>query len=418
MTSEGVWEKGLRISNNTTKKEGEQMDRKKIFVIISLGFLLVSLHAISAGASESKVAVDKWKIPLLMLMSGPHAAAGKEVTWATQYAVDKINAAGGIRGKPVELEVHDTALDPARALTAARDVASWALVIVGPATSVETKSAAPVAVQNKVAMLACGTQTMSMLEDNAPYLFTFRIDPQWGANVATKKWMDLNPGLKTFVMFQETKVVGYTSQAKALASAFVSNGAKQIGKQTFETGDISFGPQVTQARARRPDFYLVVGNSADIARVIVALRKQGVKEPVFTGLDFESEETYEIGGQALEGAAWFSEIYNQLATPEWNAFKKAHHEALKKEVVFQGDPLFYDSMYVIKDAFEKQNITGDPSKLHEERAKILDYLHNIKDFKGVTANFSIVPRGEAMRTIYLLQLKNLQPVLIEAIEPR
>jgi branched-chain amino acid transport system substrate-binding protein len=155
-----------------------------------------------------------------------------------------------------------------------------------------------------------------------------------------------------------------------------------------------------------------------MARVIVALRKQGVKEPVFASLDFESAETYEIGGKAIEGTTWFSEIYNQLNTPEWKAFKNAHHKALNKEVVFQGDPLFHDCMYVIKDAFEKKKITGDPGKLKEERAKILDYIRNIKNFKGIQGEFTIVPRGEAKRTIYMLQLKNLQPFLIEAVAPK
>src|SRR3954466_13498600 len=65
---------------------------------------------------------------------------------ALQMAVDEINKAGGVNGKPLVIKSFDTGSKPEQAATAARQFAEndGALAIVGPFSSGECRVAFPV----------------------------------------------------------------------------------------------------------------------------------------------------------------------------------------------------------------------------------------------------------------------------------
>ena len=60
------------------------------------------------------------------------AAAGNAATWAVQYAVSEINAAGGIRGVPVKVTAYDDANSATQAVSVAAKVIPGSLVLLGP----------------------------------------------------------------------------------------------------------------------------------------------------------------------------------------------------------------------------------------------------------------------------------------------
>jgi hypothetical protein len=74
-------------------------------------------------------------------------------------------------------------------------------------------------------------------------------------------------------------------------------------------------------------------------------------------------------------------------------------------------------LYLIKEAFEAQGITGDPAKLKEERTKIMEYANNKKGFKGLKYTYDIAD-GQAMGIPrYLYQIREGKTVLIETVKP-
>src|SRR6516165_8625140 len=79
---------------------------------------LVGLSATAAGALGAAMLVPApwraafgqskpYKIGTLQPLSGTAAAGGKTALIGTQMAVDRINKAGGINGRPIELIVAD-----------------------------------------------------------------------------------------------------------------------------------------------------------------------------------------------------------------------------------------------------------------------------------------------------------------------
>ncbi|MEV1239970.1 ABC transporter substrate-binding protein [Nonomuraea sp. NPDC050022] len=67
------------------------------------------------------------KLGMLMDLSGAFATSGKTSNTASQFAVDEINAAGGVCGRKIELVVRDHAYDVQKAVTAYDEVAPQVL---------------------------------------------------------------------------------------------------------------------------------------------------------------------------------------------------------------------------------------------------------------------------------------------------
>jgi branched-chain amino acid transport system substrate-binding protein len=392
------------------------MTNSKTIRYLLLPFFFIALP-LSDGITPAKAASDEWKIPVLMLTTGPYAAMGLEALNVSKFAAEEINAAGGIRGKSMKIVGYDTAADPARALSAARDVAPWALIILGPATSFETQSAIPVAVNAGITMLTPSISTLKIVKNNAPWSYTFRTDPVWSAAMGVKSFVKMKPNLKTFVRFQESTVGGYTVQGNAVSAAFAKHGVKELQTIKFEAGEISWAPQVTKARALKPDYYCIVSSGRDAARMAVELRKQGDRKQVFAGEDFEDAQMLRIGGDSIEGTIWYSVYFVDLKSSRWEKFKRTHREKIKKDTIYPPAVLFYDAIYLIKDAIEKTGITGNPGKLKEERIMIRDYIRSVRNFQGANGNFSLTPEGHSEKTVYMLQIKNGKPMLLDSLEP-
>jgi ABC-type branched-subunit amino acid transport system substrate-binding protein len=92
--------------------------------------------------------------------------AGRQLRAGVELAVDEINAAGGIDGRPLELLFRDTAGTPERAAAAVRDLAAeGAVALVGEYHSVVARAAAGAAVEARLPFV-CSSAVLDGLVDS------------------------------------------------------------------------------------------------------------------------------------------------------------------------------------------------------------------------------------------------------------
>ncbi|KAB2344459.1 ABC transporter substrate-binding protein [Actinomadura rudentiformis] len=93
--------------------------------------LALSVTACSPKAASSKsapgVSDSTIKLGMLVDMTGPFATSGKTSNTASQFAVEEINAAGGVCGRKIELVARDHGYDVQKAVTAYDEVAPQVL---------------------------------------------------------------------------------------------------------------------------------------------------------------------------------------------------------------------------------------------------------------------------------------------------
>jgi len=101
---------------------------------------------------------------------------------------------------------------------------------------------------------------------------------------------------------------------------------------------------------------------------------------------------WEVGKGKLNGTYICNKIDPGYWSPKWQALVetyKAEHPG--QALLVNTAPNFYDALYAVKAAFETLNITGDKSKLAEERKKTAEFLHSSKEFDGIQGKFKWPP---------------------------
>ena len=110
------------------------------------------------------------KVGLIQPLSGPIAAAGSYITNGAKIAVDRVNARGGVLGRPLELVIEDNKSDPAETRNAAEKliVRDKVPVIIGAWGSSMTLAMMPLAAQHGVPILVETSSSIKITDPKTP----------------------------------------------------------------------------------------------------------------------------------------------------------------------------------------------------------------------------------------------------------
>jgi len=210
----------------------------------------------------------------------------------------------------------------------------------------------------------------------------------------------------------------WPGMAKGHSKAINDKKLKEV-KVDVPIDAVSFGPIVVRAMAQKPDAIILACNAEKAAKIIKELRGLGWKKMnhilVFSSAD--TPELYTTSPKDVEGVQIYNYTNDDLDTPRWNAFKKAYMADHKGTQVPSLAPNYYDAVYMIKEAIENTDVTGDPKKLKEERKKIADYLQNIKGFKGLLFEWDNVNGVAMTKPTYIFEIKDGRKKLVLEVKP-
>src|ERR1043165_1266266 len=128
--------------------------RQKVVGLIFLLMLGMSLFSCDRRQGDMKIGV-------ISELTGPIAPFGKRALNGIQVAADVINEGGGINGHKISLIVEDDKSVPQGSATSMKKLTEVdrVPVVVGMVGSSMGMSAAPVANEERVVLIACGVST-------------------------------------------------------------------------------------------------------------------------------------------------------------------------------------------------------------------------------------------------------------------
>lgn len=390
--------------------------KNRIFVFCLA--LIIALSFFPVGPSGAEPVVKEWKIPFLAFLTGPYAGFGLQIKWAADEAAREINQSGGIAGRPIVIEYHDTALDPVKAATEMAKVVKKSLLIFGPIAATTTKAAMPLAVREKAfAMdIACG---LGVNLEFHPWTISFLGKPVDVIKGPMLSWVKRNPSMKSVVQFTWPLDPTWLEFANAQRTILEKAGINVLPDVEMSQG-VEMSSAVVKAMAKKPDGFAIVVGPVEVAKVIKELDKRGIKDKsrIMIFMTADDPALYEVGKGFLDGAYLWSQFNMLSENSRWKSlysrYRKAFPEFTQPTI---GVPLFYDMVYLAKRAIEETGVTGNPSKLAEERVKIRDFCRNIKGFKGVQVTFDMED-GIIRCPSFLFQIKNNEKKLIESFPIR
>jgi branched-chain amino acid transport system substrate-binding protein len=238
-------------------------------------------QAATGGSAESTTPV---KVGLIYSQSGPLASYGKQYAEGFKAGLDFVTKGTRTLGKrPVEVTEVDDAGDPAKAVSAAKDLIGKGYKIIGGSTaSGVALQVAPLAAQNKVLFVSGPAATDGITGVNR---YTFRSGRQSFQDVLTAK---------SFIGAAAGKKVLVFTQDSAFGKANLDAVRTLIGGAGATVSDISvpasatdFTPFASQARSAMPTMIFVAWAGTTAPAMWQSLDQQGVlgSTTVVTGLD-------------------------------------------------------------------------------------------------------------------------------------
>ncbi len=356
------------------------------------------------SASPGEVSRDGWVIPFFLTITGAYSGFGQMIKWTVGEAVNEINSQGGIAGRPVEVDYIDTAGDHHRCLTEMNKVIDDSLIIWGPMVAPTCQAALPlIARKEAFAMtVACGPRLVQ------PYRrWTVHFFNKYSEIIAapTSAWLSLVGPVKRAVQFIWPTDSTWMDHSEAQRELLGRTGVKVLPDIECNL-NTDFKEAVALALEGRPDVFIITTPPREAGLIIRELDRQGFsrKERILVYKTAESPALYDEAGSALWGAYHWNVANIDSRKRRWRRFLDKFQAVFKNRPPMFGIPMFYDMVYLTKEAMEKTGVTGRPENLESERRNISDYCRSVKNFKGVMYDFSIVG-GMAETPSFLYQFQ-------------
>jgi branched-chain amino acid transport system substrate-binding protein len=333
----------------------------------------------------------------ILSLTGPYAALGASEKRSLELEVKRINDAGGINGRKVEVIIEDDGTDEAKAVAAASKLIDQDKVI---AILGATGTGQSMAIRNEIDR--AGIPQISMAGGTA---ITAKLDPQ----VFQTPWSNtiVVPFVTDAIAADGHQKVGVLSDASGygkdgraiILEAAPKSGLTVVADQTFNPGDTDFSAQLTKIKNSGADSVLIWTAGKEGASIVKAAKDLGISAPLYGGSGQAKLEFAKGAGSAAEGFVFGtgkSLVPSNwgVGTPQFtlvDGFSKRYTEAYGEAPdIFAGHA--FDALAILQDALKRNGGDTDPTKLTKavEATKGLtgfggDFTFSEKNHNGLTA---------------------------------
>ncbi len=337
---------------------------------------LITLAASTALVSAA-YAADPIKVGLSGPYTGGSSSMGVSMRDGVKLAVDEINKAGGVMGRPIQLIERDDEAKNELGVQIAQElinkeqvVATLGFINTGVGQAAQRfYQEAEIPVLNNVATGSVLTKQFSGGTFKNNYVFRNAandgIQSAMIAEEAVKK-----QGFKKPAILNDATNYGMLGRSD-LKAALEKLGVTAVAEEKFNIGDTDMTSQVLKAKEAGADVILTYAIGPELAQIANSMAKLGWKVPMIGSWTLSMASFIDTSGANGDGAMMPQTFIEVPSTPKRKAFIEAYHKA------YGGDRMpspvsaaqGYDSAYLLKAAIEQAKSTDGP--------KIREALENL-----------------------------------------
>jgi branched-chain amino acid transport system substrate-binding protein len=334
-------------------------------------FLLKTLVVSTLLASTGLMAQEKFKIGLILPMTGPFASTGKQIEAAAKLYM----AQNGdmVAGKKVELIVKDdtSAPDVTKRIAQEMVVNDKVSVLAGFGLTPLALATAPIATQSKTPLVVMAAATSSITEASPFVIRTSFALPQ--AAVGLADWAPKN-NIKKVVTLVSDYGPGIDAE-KYFKERFTFNGGQVIDTLRVPMRNPDFAPFLQKVRDAKPDAVYVFVPSGAGAALMKQFAERGMDKAgirlIGTG-DVTDDDILNGMGDVAMGVITshhYSASHNSAANKKFvEAFSKAN-AGLRPNFMAVGG---YDGMRVIYEAAKATKGAGGQALLDAMKGQVFE----------------------------------------------
>jgi branched-chain amino acid transport system substrate-binding protein len=367
--------------------------------------IAVSLCA-SLLLATSANAVEPIRIGVVSTLTGPYAEWGTFQVNGLQLALEDIRKAGGIMGRPVELQIEDNAsTNPGTVLAFTKLFTDPAIkAIVGPIASTQIQAASPAIAKSGIPTMIGGTDP-SLTRINNKWVFRARPNDLYSSKVIADFGVNTLK-LKKWAIVHATDAFG-NGGAKALADELQKFGITPVLDQGYTSNSQDFAPvvlAVKKAGAEVLGTYMTV--PADQGIFAKQLRQLGVNIQWIGSPTTAAVTTRSLAGEALFGAYAVAD-FNADANDAARAYTRRYFERYGIHPDNFSSWAF-DALNILALAMNNANST--------EPEAVRKAILAIKGYKGLEGTYDFDARGDGVHGYNVVKNEGGKIVFIKRVD--
>jgi branched-chain amino acid transport system substrate-binding protein len=374
--------------------------------------LRLAAAALAVVTMSGVASAQELLIGFLTAETGPFVSLSKTNEIAARMALEEINKAGGVNGRQLKLLTFDTAGKPDQSVVGLRKLAEddQVLAIIGPFSSAQVRVVFPAAERIGVATMSMASSAPKLA---APFTYAFRNTSDEGymfervmRTLATVKY----PAATAAVAFATDDVISQTMGEKVLPAILKQHGVDIKLSVDFRLQAFDLSPQVSQLKTQLTDL-VAVGSPPEAAiKLAQEMRRQGHPGRLVAGSTIADPDLPTRMGKDGDGTVIPTTFFEALngRTKQFGAefTRRAKAAGSERTLASQFDAASYDIVQFYAHAMRETKATGERAKVAAERTAIRDALRKVKNFPSIEGPISIGEDGDALKPVYVIELKN------------
>ena len=344
----------------------------KKFVLIAIAFLFCF------GVIITPALADSYKVGAVFSATGRASFLGDPEKKTAIMVAEKINKAGGINGKKLELIVYDTEGDATKANLAVKKLMTQDKVcaVIGPSLSGTSMAVVPLAAKYKTPLISVAASYKITWDDkaNKPRQWVFKT-PQTDTMAVEAIYTHLKKrGINKIAVMSVTSGFGKSGHGELVKLA-PQYGIKIVADESYGPKDTDMTAQLTKIKGVGPQ--AIVNWSVGPTQVVVLRNWKDLgmtKITFYQSHGFGSRKNIELAAGAAEGVYTplgavnvatilpTSHVQKNVTTQYLNDYSAKYNEPLSS---FGGHA--WDALYLVAKALKAVGC---------DRAAIRDYLEN------------------------------------------
>ena len=355
---------------------------------VCAAFCIVAAFSAVAAPKKTDKNIKPIKIGAIFAVTGPAANLGLPEERTAKMMIDKLNAEGGLLGRPVQLVVRDSGGSSEKAVSFAKQLIEEERVaaIVGPSTSGETMAIKGLCEDAGVPLVSCAAAEV-IVNPQARYVFK---TPQKDSQAVTWIFKTMKDrGISKIAILSDNS--GFGAAGKGQLEKMVGDHQLTIvANEVYDSSSTDLSAILAKVKASGAE--AVVNWSIVPAQSILAKNKRqmGMTIPLFQSHGFGNIKYVEAAGKAAEGILFpCGRLLIVDTLPDDHPQKsvlanyKKDYETLYKEAVSTFGGHGYDAVLFVIEGIRKAGT--------DDRAKLRDAIETLTGLAGTGGVFNLSP---------------------------
>ncbi len=340
-------------------------------------------------------------------LSGAGATVGNNWKDGATIAIEEINAAGGILGRPIEVEWADTQSDPATSKAViAKGLEQDPYVVLGPLYSGSIIVNMVEAERAETTQIV-GGEAANLTEQGNPYIFR----TSFGQATSMPKlanYMETS-GIGSVDIVWVNNDFGKGGR-DAISAELEARGIGVVNDISTEEQQPDFAPEALTVLGSDADALFVYMNEEESARLLIELQKQGFDKPIIGETVLIAQSVVDLAGDAANGAQGHVGLTASAPLPLIEEYRQKFEDAYGRTPDHNGMK-GYIGVYVVKAITER--IGEFDSK------KLAEALHcttiTTEEEPGVLLDIVYDEKGDVDRESFLVEVQDGQQVVTQVL---